>query len=92
MNGTAPRIKSSHKLACNLEGLLFSVDKTYRNCVTAVQSLHILGFSSKFIIFPLVAWRSKETKFSVDNTHGKTYFTTKKTSSNQVFPCICVGS
>jgi len=37
-------MKSGHKLACNLEGLLLSVNKTYRNLVTAVQFLHILDF------------------------------------------------
>jgi len=62
MNGTAPCKKSGHNLAHNLEGLLLSADKTYRNLVTAMQSLHVLGFSSEFIIFPLVAWWSKEKK------------------------------
>jgi hypothetical protein len=54
MNGRAPCIKSGHKSACNLEGLLFSVDQTYRNLVTAMQSLYeyMLGF------FPLVYYFS----------------------------------
>ena len=59
MNGKAPCITSGHKLAYNLEGLLLSVDKTYRNIVTAVQSLHILGFSLQVYYFSISGMANK---------------------------------
>jgi len=51
MNGIAPCRMSGHKLAHNLEGLLLSADNRYRNLVTAMQSLHILGSFPLSLLF-----------------------------------------
>ena len=92
MNGRAPCIKSGHKLAYNLEGLLLSVDKTYRNLVTAVQSLHILVFSLQVYYFSISGMAMKRKENFLLTIHMENLFHYKAAFQHSSFPCICVHS